>query len=47
MVDLLVERLEGISGALWLQVLIRQHVLELGDHAIEHSSRDLNRQHTR
>jgi len=41
MVDLFVEGFQSISESFWLQLLIQEHVLELGDHSVENGCRDL------
>lgn len=43
---LLVKGLESVTCALRLELLVGQHFLELGDHAIEHCRRNLQQTQT-
>ena len=43
---LLVKGLESVTSALRLELLVGQHLLELGDHAIEHCRRNLQQTQT-
>ena len=45
-VHLLVEGLEGVTSALRFELLVGQHLLELGDHAIKHCRRNLQQTQT-
>ena len=40
-VHLLIEGFQGVTQPVWLQLLVEQHVLELGNHSVENRRSDL------